>query len=117
MNWLPTDDRLAKYGLSLCSCCSICMQEGENDLHLSIRCPIAHAVWLFIANLFQVNFVEVDSISGFLVHFMNFKFNFHPQALFYVVVMAAFSIIWFARYSIHFDDLPFSLEKAWIYIS
>lgn len=82
-----------------------------------IRCFFALVVWLFIANSFQIIFVEVDIISGFLVQYMNFKFISQLKPLFHAIIMIMISIIWFVLNTIRFDCLHFSLENAWIVIS
>lgn len=53
-NRVPSDDRLQRFNVALCSRCYLCLSNCETSKHLFLDCPLAVALWVWIFSLFRV---------------------------------------------------------------
>ena len=61
-----TLDNLMFRGRTLVNCCYMCCYNEEFVDHLLIFCPVAHSLWMYMLQLFGIDWVMPSSVADLL---------------------------------------------------
>ena len=71
-----TCDHLQKRGLSLASCCPLCLESEESVDHLLLHCSKTRVLWDLLFSLFGVSWILAATVKDFL---LRWKGTFLPK--------------------------------------
>ena len=106
-----TCDQLQNRGLSLASCCPLCLESGELVDHLLLHCSKTRVLWDLLFSLFEVPWILAAIVKDFL---LEWKGNFLPKekrGVWNAGPFCIFWIVWKTRNDIVFRDEVLSMQR------
>ncbi|KAK3224168.1 hypothetical protein Dsin_011193 [Dipteronia sinensis] len=101
---LPTEDSLAKAGLSLASSCQFCYALTESLAYLFLHCPYSSGLWDYFLSLFRVHLSFQLSPLDLFISTISWKASPQVGNLWLTTVVQILWAIWYARNRLIFED-------------
>ncbi|KAK3229362.1 hypothetical protein Dsin_001243 [Dipteronia sinensis] len=119
LDWLPTEDRLCRFGFQLASRCSVCGASLESVDHLFLKCPLATALWEAVFSAFQRR-VSAYTWGSFFRQVMSVSFSDQIRVLWRAVIHAVVWNVWYSRNQWIFEgksvDFRALLSLVWSFV-
>ena len=104
-----TLDNLMLRGHSLANQCCKCYN-GESVNHLLLHCPVVHSLWVFMLQVFGVQWVMLGSVAGLLFCWHHWLGN-HTSDIWNLIPSCLMWIVWLERNHCSFEDTEKTLEE------
>ena len=99
-----TLDNLMLRGRPLANCCCLCCCNVESVDHLLLSCPIAHSLWMYMLQLFGMEWVMLGSVADLLLSCWYHWLGKHSSDIWDLVPGCLLWTIWTERNHRSFED-------------
>uniref|UniRef100_A0A2N9GC88 GATA-type domain-containing protein n=1 Tax=Fagus sylvatica TaxID=28930 RepID=A0A2N9GC88_FAGSY len=108
---LTTDNLRRRHVIVLDWCC-MCKESGESISHLLLHCPAAREVWLFIFNIFGIQWVMPSGVLDLLSCWGDSCHSIRIRKLWDMVPLCVFWCLWLERNARSFEGMERNLIEV-----